>query len=138
MALFAARGPEVRAVAEVVKQKGSDAWFTETPASLLASYDPTKDPAAPPTYYVAALGAADTIDTIPEETLLATGADDPRSPNQTIGAADTAAAPVRWCPRTPPPYFAPNPPRTAITAATSSRTKARVRASALSASGAAR
>ena len=34
----------VRAVAEVVKQKGSDAWFTETPASLLASYDPAKDP----------------------------------------------------------------------------------------------
>jgi len=37
----------VRAVAEVVKQKGSDAWFTETPASLLAGYDPAKDPAAP-------------------------------------------------------------------------------------------
>ena len=44
------------------------------PQTLLFASTGTKDPAAPPTYYVAALGAADTIDTIPEETLLATGA----------------------------------------------------------------
>jgi isoleucyl-tRNA synthetase len=45
----------VRAVADVVKQKGSDAWFTETPATLLAGYDPAKDPAAPKGLQVAAL-----------------------------------------------------------------------------------
>jgi isoleucyl-tRNA synthetase len=45
----------VRAVAEVVKQKGSDAWFTETPATLLAGYDPAKDPAAPKGLQVASL-----------------------------------------------------------------------------------
>ncbi len=37
----------VRAVAKVIGQKGSDAWFTETPAVLLAAYRPTDDPLAP-------------------------------------------------------------------------------------------
>jgi len=37
----------VRAVAEVILQKGSDAWFTESPATLLATYDPRKDAQAP-------------------------------------------------------------------------------------------
>ncbi|MEE9128524.1 MAG: isoleucine--tRNA ligase [Phycisphaerales bacterium] len=37
----------VRAVAQVVQEKGSDAWFTESPATLLATYDPDGDPEAP-------------------------------------------------------------------------------------------
>ncbi len=37
----------VRAVAEVVGQEGSDAWFTCEPAELLAHYDPAADPEAP-------------------------------------------------------------------------------------------
>ncbi len=45
----------VRAVAEVVRQKGSDAWFTEPPAVLLAGYDPLKDPQAPRGLQVASL-----------------------------------------------------------------------------------
>jgi isoleucyl-tRNA synthetase len=45
----------VRAVAEVIRQKGSDAWFTESPATLLAGYDPAKDPQAPKGLQVASL-----------------------------------------------------------------------------------
>ena len=37
----------VRAVSEAFRQRGSDAWFTEDPATLLAAYDPAADPAAP-------------------------------------------------------------------------------------------
>ncbi len=37
----------VRAVAKVVRAKGSDAWFTETPETLLAAYDARSDPDAP-------------------------------------------------------------------------------------------
>ncbi len=37
----------VRAVAQVVEQKGSGAWLSETPADLLASWDPAADPDAP-------------------------------------------------------------------------------------------
>ena len=37
----------VRAVALAFGQRGSDAWFTETPAMLLADYDPGSDPDAP-------------------------------------------------------------------------------------------
>lgn len=37
----------VRAVKEAVRQRGSDAWFTEEPAALLAGYDPSSDPDAP-------------------------------------------------------------------------------------------
>lgn len=33
----------VRAVAATMRQHGSDAWFTMTPAELLGDYDPTKD-----------------------------------------------------------------------------------------------
>ncbi|MCC6676989.1 MAG: isoleucine--tRNA ligase [Phycisphaerales bacterium] len=36
----------VRAVANVVRAKGSDAWFTMGPAELLAGYDPAGDPGA--------------------------------------------------------------------------------------------
>jgi isoleucyl-tRNA synthetase len=35
------------AVAQVVRAKGSDAWFTMTPAELLAGYDPKADAEAP-------------------------------------------------------------------------------------------
>ncbi len=37
----------VRAVAEVVEQKGSGAWLTEAPSDLLASWDRANDPGAP-------------------------------------------------------------------------------------------
>lgn len=37
----------VRAVAEVVRGKGSDAWFSMTPSELLAGYDVEADPEAP-------------------------------------------------------------------------------------------
>ncbi|MCH9647275.1 MAG: isoleucine--tRNA ligase [Deltaproteobacteria bacterium] len=36
-----------RAVAEAFRTQGSDAWFTQEPATLLASYDPASDPEAP-------------------------------------------------------------------------------------------
>ncbi len=45
----------VRAVAEVVAREGSDAWFTRTPAELLAGYDPSADPQAPAGLDVAGL-----------------------------------------------------------------------------------
>jgi isoleucyl-tRNA synthetase len=38
----------VRAVAGVVGREGSDAWFTRSPAELLAGYDAAADPEAPP------------------------------------------------------------------------------------------
>jgi isoleucyl-tRNA synthetase len=38
----------VRAVAKVVGQRGSDAWFLETPEKLLEHYDAAGDPDAPP------------------------------------------------------------------------------------------
>ncbi|MEO1583393.1 MAG: isoleucine--tRNA ligase [Planctomycetota bacterium] len=37
----------VRAVAAVVAEKGSDAWYSLSPADLLAAYDPAADPDAP-------------------------------------------------------------------------------------------
>ncbi|MGI9013054.1 MAG: isoleucine--tRNA ligase [Phycisphaerales bacterium] len=37
----------VRAVASVIAEKGSDAWFTDSPQTLLASYDAANDPDAP-------------------------------------------------------------------------------------------
>lgn len=37
----------VRAVARLVREKGSDVWFTATPAELLAYYDPAADPDVP-------------------------------------------------------------------------------------------
>src|SRR5690606_16963127 len=37
----------VRAVAKLIREKGSDAWFTSTPEQLLAYYDPKADPDAP-------------------------------------------------------------------------------------------
>ncbi len=37
----------VRAVGEIFGARGSDAWFTETPAQLLAGYDAAGDPDAP-------------------------------------------------------------------------------------------
>ncbi len=40
-------GATVRAVAEAVRKRGSDAWFRESPAELLAGYDPASDPDAP-------------------------------------------------------------------------------------------
>ncbi|MBL0921989.1 MAG: isoleucine--tRNA ligase, partial [Phycisphaerales bacterium] len=45
----------VNAVAAVVREKGSDAWFTMTPADLLRGYDPAGDPDAPRGIDVAAL-----------------------------------------------------------------------------------
>ena len=37
----------VRAVADIVRVQGSDAWFKLSPAELLAQYDPATDPDAP-------------------------------------------------------------------------------------------
>jgi isoleucyl-tRNA synthetase len=37
----------VRAVAAAFRARGSDAWFQETPAEILAGYDPAGDPLAP-------------------------------------------------------------------------------------------
>ncbi|MCC7406990.1 MAG: isoleucine--tRNA ligase [Phycisphaeraceae bacterium] len=48
-------GASMRAVAAVVAQQGSDAWFRDEPAKLLAKYDPAQDPAAP--QWVKALAA---------------------------------------------------------------------------------
>ncbi|MBL9148921.1 MAG: isoleucine--tRNA ligase [Phycisphaerae bacterium] len=45
----------VRAVAAAFAARGSDAWFLETPAQLLAGYDASKDPQAPKDLDVAAL-----------------------------------------------------------------------------------
>jgi isoleucyl-tRNA synthetase len=45
----------VRAVAEVFRREGSDAWFARSAAELLAGYDPSQDPEAPEGLDVAAL-----------------------------------------------------------------------------------
>ena len=45
----------VRAVAEVFRREGSDAWFARSAAELLAAYDPSSDPDAPEGLDVAAL-----------------------------------------------------------------------------------
>lgn len=45
----------VRAVAKVIRAKGSDAWFTMSPAELLAGYDPADDAAGTPGLAPAAL-----------------------------------------------------------------------------------
>jgi isoleucyl-tRNA synthetase len=45
----------VRAVAKRFREKGSDAWFTEGPAELLAHWDPAADPDAPRGVQVAGL-----------------------------------------------------------------------------------
>ena len=46
------------------------------PQRLLFASTGTKDPAAPPTLYITGLAAPDTVNTMPEETLLATAASD--------------------------------------------------------------
>ncbi|MEM9063960.1 MAG: isoleucine--tRNA ligase [Planctomycetota bacterium] len=45
----------VRAIATVVRERGSDAWFQMEPRELLASYDPAADPDAPDDLNVATL-----------------------------------------------------------------------------------
>ncbi len=45
----------IRAVAEIVGREGSDAWFTRSPAELLAAYDPASDSEAPASVDVGAL-----------------------------------------------------------------------------------
>ncbi|HMN95281.1 MAG TPA: isoleucine--tRNA ligase [Phycisphaerales bacterium] len=45
----------VRAVAAAVAARGSDAWFREDPETLLATYEPSSDPHAPPGLKVGAL-----------------------------------------------------------------------------------
>ncbi len=51
----------VRAIAKVVRAKGSDAWFQLTPGVLLAEYDLTNDPDAPKGVDVARLEKASDI-----------------------------------------------------------------------------
>lgn len=45
----------VRAIAAAFAARGSDAWFREAPAQLLAEYDPKADAAAPPDLDIAGL-----------------------------------------------------------------------------------
>ena len=45
----------VRAIAKRFAEKGSDAWFQESPAELLSHYDASKDPAAPKGLDIASL-----------------------------------------------------------------------------------
>ena len=45
----------VRAVIAVVREKGSDVWFTESPETLLAGYDLASDPHAPKGVEIASL-----------------------------------------------------------------------------------
>ena len=45
----------IRAVAAAIAARGSDAWFEEPPAALLAAYDPKSDPDAPPDLDLATL-----------------------------------------------------------------------------------
>ena len=45
----------VRAIARRFAEKGSDAWFQESPADLLSHYDAAKDPHAPKGLDVGAL-----------------------------------------------------------------------------------
>ncbi|MEN1704161.1 MAG: class I tRNA ligase family protein [Planctomycetota bacterium] len=45
----------IRAVAKVVSQRGSDAWYTMTPDELLADYDAASDADAPDTLDISAL-----------------------------------------------------------------------------------
>jgi len=45
----------VRAVRDAIAERGSDAWFTETPAQLLATYDAASDPDAPAGLEIASL-----------------------------------------------------------------------------------
>ncbi len=45
----------VRAVADAMRERGSDAWFLESPAQLLSTYDPASDPDAPDGVDVATL-----------------------------------------------------------------------------------
>ena len=54
-------GASVRAVADVVRREGSDAWFTMSPAELLAGYDPKKDKHAPKGLEIAALAKGNDI-----------------------------------------------------------------------------
>jgi isoleucyl-tRNA synthetase len=48
----------VRAVCEVVREKGSDAWFTLPPEQLLATYDASKDPQLTPAMRQVLTGAS--------------------------------------------------------------------------------
>ncbi|MHB8892340.1 MAG: transaldolase [Candidatus Limnocylindrales bacterium] len=62
------------------------------PQRLLFASTGTKDPTASPTLYVTGLAAPDTVNTIPEETLLAAGAEDLASVEPIPAAADEADA----------------------------------------------
>jgi transaldolase len=70
-----------RAYADAVAFFASERWATliaagARPQRLLFASTGTKDPTASPTLYVTGLAAPDTVDTIPEDTLLAAGAED--------------------------------------------------------------
>ena len=62
------------------------------PQRLLFASTGTKDPTASPTLYVTGLAAPDTVNTIPEETLLAAGAEDLASVEPIPAAPDEADA----------------------------------------------
>jgi transaldolase len=56
------------------------------PQRLLFASTGTKDPSLPPTLYITGLAAPDTVNTMPEETLLATGASE-----ETVAGLDARA-----------------------------------------------
>jgi transaldolase len=75
---------------------GSDRWQGliakgARPQRLLFASTGTKDPSLPPTLYITGLAAPDTVNTMPEETLLATGAADLPVTGLDAGAPDQLA-----------------------------------------------
>jgi transaldolase len=86
-----------RAYADAVAFFATDRWAAlaaagARPQRLLFASTGTKDPTAAPTLYVTGLAAPDTVNTIPEETLLAAGAEDLASVDPIPAAPDEADA----------------------------------------------
>jgi transaldolase len=77
--------------AEYVEFFASERWQRlraagARPQRLLFASTGTKDPSLPPTLYITGLAAPDTVNTMPEETLLATG-----SSGEAVTGLDAAA-----------------------------------------------
>lgn len=86
-----------RSYADAVAFFASDRWtglqaIGARPQRLLFASTGTKDPTASPTLYVTGLAAPDTVNTIPEDTLLAAGAEALESVEPIPATADAADA----------------------------------------------
>ena len=86
-----------RAYADAVAFFATERWSVlkaagARPQRLLFASTGTKDPTASPTLYVTGLAARNTVNTIPEETLLAAGAEDLASVDPIPAAPDEADA----------------------------------------------